>query len=62
VVNNSSEFPELRNTLTQAEAFERLCPLRGLSCEGSGCMGWVWDPVGQRDARSARGRCGMVAS
>jgi hypothetical protein len=59
-----TDFPELQKSFTQAEAFERLCPLRishgsESKCEGSGCMAWVWEP-GQRDARVAKGRCGMA--
>jgi hypothetical protein len=69
VLNQSTEqhfspidLPELENTFTQAEAFERLCPFAisdRTRCQGSECMGWAWEP-GQRDARTARGRCGMV--
>jgi hypothetical protein len=58
-----TDLPELRNVYTEHQASERRCPLSvARYCEGSACMGWVWDPVGQCDARSARGRCGMVAA
>jgi hypothetical protein len=57
------EFPILENVYTQDEAASRYCPLSmggdRSFCQGSGCMAFVWLP-GQRDARTARGRCGMV--
>jgi hypothetical protein len=56
----TGEFPVLHNTYTQAEAFERICPFRDeMRCAASGCMAWSWEP-GQRDARIARGYCGIT--
>jgi hypothetical protein len=63
-INEPRSGHELTMTLTQAEAFDRLCPFSmadgGHNCKGSGCMGWRWLPK-QADARTAVGFCGMAA-
>jgi hypothetical protein len=55
-------LPELTMVMTQDEAGKRYCPVSMAGdrsrCEGSGCHGWRWLP-GQRDARVAKGFCGM---
>jgi hypothetical protein len=59
----TGDFPLLENSFSQDRAMSRYCPLSmgadRTFCFGSGCMAWQWIP-GQRDARTARGRCGLV--